>query len=187
MGIGGFRRALGVAQFLFRALPLGDVTDDNAIAMRGFKPANGHEQRQEAAGCLAADHFAAIIQHARDTVIGKAGKIVQHGALALMGKEGDERFAGDFAIIIIEQRAGGTVERADFAFVSQKHHAIGGGFQNGVQFLHFALQEGEAACFRIFDVAGRYVFVGGRNRRLLFLKRHQRQHQRLGFFPADGL
>ena len=36
VGIGGFRRPLGVAQFFFGALPLGNVANHGAIAMRGF-------------------------------------------------------------------------------------------------------------------------------------------------------
>ena len=109
----GHRARLG--QFFLGALPLRDVAHDGAKAAVVGQPADGHEQRNEAPLRLAADHLAAVIQHARHAVLRQAGEIVARRALAFDGKQRGEGLAGHLVAVEAEQRFGRAADRADRA------------------------------------------------------------------------
>ena len=64
-------------QFLLGVLPLRDVAQHGAEFAAVAEPADGHEQRDEAALRHPADHLAAIVEHAGDAVLGKPVEIVE--------------------------------------------------------------------------------------------------------------
>src|SRR5258708_27671977 len=86
IGFGG-ARLLGLAlrfeQFLFRALPLGNVAENRAkflavVADTAYR----HEKRNKAALAHLADYFAAVVQEACDTVGGESFEIFGRRAMA---------------------------------------------------------------------------------------------------------
>ena len=89
---------LAFGQFLLGLLPLRDVAEHGAELVGAVAdPAHGHEQRDQAALAHAADHLAAVVEHARDAVVREPVEIVERGALALRREQVDEGVARELA------------------------------------------------------------------------------------------
>jgi hypothetical protein len=121
-------------------------------------------------------------------VFGKAVDVIHHRALAFMGKQHGEGLPQRVVFIIVEQRAGRAVHRADGAVIVENHHAIGRGFQDRAQFLGFDRQRigltglGRTCRSRIgAGRSGSRCRDCGRTR----LDRDKRQHQRMRIAPVD--
>ena len=86
----------------------------------------------------AADHFAAVVQDARDTVPRQALKIVQRRFPALFGKEIGEEQPGDFLGRHAEQGFGALVDALDPPLGIDNGNAVGRGIEDRFQFSDLA-------------------------------------------------
>ena len=137
---GIFGLGTGLGEFLLGALPLGDVADDGAEAALSGQAADGHEQRDEPALRLAADHLAAVIEDARDAVVRQAGEIVARGTLAFDREQRRERLAGQLVGVVAEQGFGRPADRADRALAGNDDDAVGGGVDDRPQLVEPRLE-----------------------------------------------
>src|SRR5262245_12576513 len=104
--------ALAIEQVLLRALPLGDVAQPRAEFAGAFgNSAHGHEQRDQPALTYAADHLAAVVEHAGHAVERKPVEVIERGAATLRREQLAERLADELAALVTEQRLGAAAER----------------------------------------------------------------------------
>ena len=78
-------------------------TAQNLVALVA-EPAHGHEQRDQAAEALAADHLAAVVEQRRDAGALQPLEIVDRGADALRREQIGEALALELVRVIAEQR-----------------------------------------------------------------------------------
>ena len=122
---------LALVRFFFRPLPLRDVAEHGAelVGAVGDAP-DRHEQRDEPALADAADHLAAVVEHARDTGAGEPGEIIVGRAVAFRREQVDEAVAGQFAGFVAEQRLGAAVRGEDDAVAVDHDDAVGRGVEH---------------------------------------------------------
>ncbi len=133
--IGGLGGAARGDKLLLDILPVGDVAKHGAVLAGLAKPADGHEQRDEAAARHPADHLAAVIEDARDAVRGEPVDIVERRLAALLGEEIGERLARHVRRLDAEQRLGGAVDAGDASVALDHHDAVGGRVEDRLQFV----------------------------------------------------
>ena len=124
--------------------------------------ADRHEQRNEPAAADAADHLAAVVEHARDAVAHQPVEIVLDGAMALRREQVEEAAVGDLVRFLAEQRLGAAVARRDHAVAIDHDDAVGRRLQDRFELAprRFGLAHGELGVAQPL-LCGRQRRVGG--------------------------
>ena len=144
LGVGG---AIGqpsrLLQFAFALAALRQVAKHREeIRAAGAGSSHGHRQRNEAALAHLAEHVAAVIEQARDAGALDAGEIVQHRGPALRREQLGEIALHERGAVMAEQRLRAAVAGIDVAFGIEHQDALGGGIEDGAEFLGVGMADG---------------------------------------------
>ena len=137
LGVGGAigepPRLLQLALALSGLRQIAEHREEIRPVMAG--PPHGHRQRDDAAAAGAAEHVAAVFEQAGDAGALDAFQIIHHHALAFRREQLGEIALHEFSAVIAEQRLGAAVAGIEVAFGVEHHDAIGGGVEDGAEFL----------------------------------------------------
>ena len=120
--------------------------------------AHRHEQRDQPALALAADHLAAVVEHAGDAAVGEPVEIIRWRRAGFPARTVRRScLAGELARLVAEQRLGAAVGRDDRAVTVDHHHAVGRGVEDRVELGAFGSRRRECGACRLLALLGRMV------------------------------